>query len=310
MSFFQRLKQGLFKTTTRFSEGWATLFLGKKEIDEATLETLETYLLSADVGIQATSKVMATLTAELSRRELADSTALRERLKALLLERMAPSEKPLQIDSAHRPFVILMVGINGAGKTTTIGKLAKKLQQEGKSVMLAAGDTFRAAAVEQLQTWGERNNIPVISQGKGADPSAVIYDALSIAAARQVDVLLVDTAGRLQTQQNLMAELAKVVRVIKKKDETAPHEILMVLDGSIGQNALSQVKQFSACVPVSGLVVTKLDGSAKGGVLFAIAEQTGLPLRFIGVGEALDDLQVFNAEDFVEAIFELGSSTP
>jgi fused signal recognition particle receptor len=303
MSFFQRLKQSLSKTSSQLSEGLTSLFLGKKEIDEVTLETLETYLLSADVGIQATTKIIKTLTEQLARRELADPSVLRERLQGLLLEIIAPSEKPLLIEPNHKPFVILVVGINGAGKTTTLGKLAKKLQQEGQSVMLAAGDTFRAAAVEQLQTWGERNQISVISKGANADPSAVMYEALTAAEAQKVDVLLADTAGRLQTQQNLMAELAKVVRVIKKKDPSAPHEILIVLDGSIGQNALAQVKQFSACVPVTGIVVTKLDGTAKGGILFAIAEQTGLPIRFIGVGEGLDDLQVFNAQAFVEALF-------
>jgi fused signal recognition particle receptor len=303
MSFFQRLKQSLSKTTAKLSEGIGNLFLGKKEIDAETLEQLETHLLSADVGVQATAKIIDTLTQQVARRELADSEALMSRLKTLLVEILQPSEKPLIIDSSKKPFVILMVGINGAGKTTTVGKLAKKFQQEGKSVVLAAGDTFRAAAVEQLKIWGERNKIPVIAQGTGADSGAVIYDALQAAESRGCDVLLADTAGRLHTQQNLMSELEKVVRVIKKKDPSAPHEILIVLDGSIGQNALVQVKQFSASVPVSGIVVTKLDGTAKGGILFAIAEQTGLPIRFIGVGEALDDLQVFNAEEFVKAIF-------
>lgn len=303
-SLFQRLKQGLLRTRDQFFSGLGDVFLGKKQIDEELLETLEAHLLAADVGSEATEKIIAELTEQVKRKELADASVLLARLQQLLVDLLKPSEKALVIDDRKKPFVILIVGINGAGKTTTIGKLAKHFQQQGKSVLLAAGDTFRAAAVEQLKTWGERNQIPVIAQQSGADPAAVIYDAVEAAQARGIDIVLADTAGRLHTQHNLMKELEKVVRVLKKRDPSAPHEVMIVLDGSIGQNALMQVKQFSQAVPISGITLTKLDGTAKGGILVAIAQKTGLPIRFIGVGEAIDDLQLFHAEEFIKAIFK------
>ncbi len=301
---FARLKRGLSRTGSNLTEGMGALVLGKKQIDDEVLEELETRLLMADVGIEATQKIIDELTRQVSRSELKDVDALIQAMQATMVEILAPSTRQLQIDGTKTPFVILMVGINGAGKTTTIGKLAKQFQSEGKSVMLAAGDTFRAAAVEQLQTWGQRNNIAVIAQGTGADSASVIYDAMESARANQVDVLLADTAGRLHTQDNLMEELKKVQRVMKKLDQSAPHEVMLIVDASIGQNALVQAKEFNQALGLTGITVTKLDGTAKGGILFAIAEQTGIPVRFIGVGEGIDDLQTFDAESFTTALLQ------
>ena len=301
--FFARLKQGLSKTSASLGEGMASLFLGKKAIDDDMLDELETRLLTADVGVEATSAIVRNLTQKVARKQLTDSDALYASLQNELTEMLKPVEAPLVIDSAHRPFVILVVGVNGAGKTTTIGKLAKKLQLEGKKVMLAAGDTFRAAAVEQLQVWGERNKIPVIAQHTGADSASVIFDAVQAAKARGIDVLIADTAGRLHTKDNLMEELKKVRRVIGKLDADAPHEVLLVLDAGTGQNAINQAKQFNQTVQLTGLALTKLDGTAKGGVIFALAKQFGLPIRYIGVGEGIDDLRTFEAEPFVQALF-------
>ena len=301
--FFARLKQGLSKTSASLGEGMASLFLGKKAIDDDMLDELETRLLTADVGVEATSLIVRNLTQKVARKQLTDSDALYKSLQAELTEMLKPVEAPLVIEQQHQPFVILVVGVNGAGKTTTIGKLAKKLQLEGKKVMLAAGDTFRAAAVEQLQVWGERNKIPVIAQHTGADSASVIFDAVQAAKARGIDVLIADTAGRLHTKDNLMEELKKVRRVIGKLDEAAPHEVLLVLDAGTGQNAISQAKQFHQTVNLTGLALTKLDGTAKGGVIFALAKQFGLPIRYIGVGEGIDDLRTFEAEPFVQALF-------
>ncbi|TBN44868.1 signal recognition particle-docking protein FtsY [Pseudomonas sp. BGI-2] len=301
--FFARLKQGLSKTSASIGEGMASLFLGKKIIDDELLEDIETRLLTADVGVEATSVIIQHLTQKVARKELADADALYTSLQAELAAMLKPVEQPLKITSQNKPFVILVVGVNGAGKTTTIGKLAKKLQLEGKKVMLAAGDTFRAAAVEQLQVWGERNKIPVIAQHTGADSASVIFDAVQAAKARGIDVLIADTAGRLHTKDNLMEELKKVRRVISKLDADAPHEVLLVLDAGTGQNAINQAKQFNQTVELTGLALTKLDGTAKGGVIFALAKQFGLPIRYIGVGEGIDDLRTFEAEPFVQALF-------
>ncbi|VXB53350.1 signal recognition particle-docking protein FtsY [Pseudomonas sp. 8O] len=303
-SFFARLKQGLSKTSASLGEGMASLFLGKKAIDDDLLDDLETRLLTADVGVEATTAIIGNLTKRVARKELADSGALYKALQEELVSLLKPVEQPLLIDGAKQPYVILVVGVNGVGKTTTIGKLAKKLQLEGKKVMLAAGDTFRAAAVEQLQVWGERNNIAVIAQHTGADSASVIFDAVQAAKSRGIDVLIADTAGRLHTKDNLMEELKKVRRVIGKMDETAPHEVLLVLDAGTGQNAINQAKQFNQTVSLTGLALTKLDGTAKGGVIFALAKQFGLPIRYIGVGEGIDDLRPFEAQAFVQALFE------
>ena len=300
--FFARLKQGLSKTSATIGEGMASLFLGKKTIDDELLEDIETRLLTADVGVEATAVIIQSLTQKVARKQLTDADALYKSLQAELTAMLKPVEAPLVI-SQKTPFVILVVGVNGAGKTTTIGKLAKKLQLEGKKVMLAAGDTFRAAAVEQLQVWGERNKIPVIAQHTGADSASVIFDAVQAAKARNIDVLIADTAGRLHTKDNLMEELKKVRRVIGKLDAEAPHEVLLVLDAGTGQNAISQAKQFHQTVQLTGLALTKLDGTAKGGVIFALAKQFGLPIRYIGVGEGIDDLRTFEAEPFVQALF-------
>ena len=300
--FFARLKQGLSKTSASIGEGMASLFLGKKVIDDELLEDIETRLLTADVGIEATAVIIQSLTQKVARKQLTDADALYKSLQAELAAMLKPVEAPLVI-TPNKPFVILVVGVNGAGKTTTIGKLAKKLQSEGKKVMLAAGDTFRAAAVEQLQVWGERNKIPVIAQHTGADSASVIFDAVQAAKARNIDVLIADTAGRLHTKDNLMEELKKVRRVIGKLDADAPHEVLLVLDAGTGQNAISQAKQFNQTVQLTGLALTKLDGTAKGGVIFALAKQFGLPIRYIGVGEGIDDLRTFEAEPFVQALF-------
>ncbi|WP_312596972.1 signal recognition particle-docking protein FtsY [Stutzerimonas nitrititolerans] len=309
LGFFARLKQGLSKTSASIGEGMASLFLGKKAIDDDLLDELETRLLTADVGVEATTAIMQNLSRRVSRKELADSGALYKALQEELASLLKPVEQPLRIDAGKQPFVILVVGVNGVGKTTTIGKLAKKLQLEGKKVMLAAGDTFRAAAVEQLQVWGERNNIAVIAQHTGADSASVIFDAVQAAKARGVDVLIADTAGRLHTKDNLMEELKKVRRVMGKLDETAPHEVLLVLDAGTGQNAINQTRQFNQAVELTGLVLTKLDGTAKGGVIFALAKQFGTPIRYIGVGEGIDDLRAFEADAFVSALFaEKGTS--
>ncbi len=302
--FFSRIRQGLSKTRSGLSDGLANLLLGKKEIDDDLLEELETQLIMADVGVEATQDIMSRLTARVSRKELSDSDALYNALIGELQDTLGDVQAPLVIDSSKKPYVILMVGINGVGKTTTIGKLAKQFQSDGKNVMLAAGDTFRAAAVEQLQVWGERNNVPVIAQHTGADSASVLYDALEAAKARKVDVLIADTAGRLHTKDNLMQELEKVVRVMKKLDDSAPHEVMLVLDAGTGQNAINQARQFQQAVGVTGLTLTKLDGTAKGGIIFALARHFGLPVRYIGVGEGIDDLRPFNAEEFTRALFQ------
>ncbi len=300
---FKRLQSGLSKTRKKFTQGLGNVVFGKKLIDEALLEEIEEQLLMADVGVEACTQISQNLTEQISRKALGDAEALMFALKTELVNILQPSQLPLKIDTEKNPYVILMTGVNGAGKTTTIGKLAKSLQKQGKTVMLAAGDTFRAAAIDQLKVWGERNDISVIAQKQGSDSASVAYDAFASAKAKNIDVLLIDTAGRLHTQNNLMEELAKVKRVLSKIDSTAPHETLLVLDAGNGQNALSQAKEFQKAVGVSGVVLTKLDGTAKGGIAFAVAKSLGLPIRFIGVGEKIDDLKVFYAEDFVDALF-------
>ena len=303
--FFARLSSKLSKTRNNLTEGLADLFLGKKEINEEILEELETRLLMADVGIKVTDQMLTSIRDSVSRKSLSNVDELFAALKVQMKEILEPVSKPLVVDTEiHKPYVILMIGVNGVGKTTTIGKLAKKFQAEGKSVMLAAGDTFRAAAVEQLEIWGERNKIPVISQKEGADPASVIFDAMESAKARKVDILIADTAGRLHTDSGLMQELGKINRVIKRHDDTAPHEVMLVVDASTGQNALNQARQFNETVPLSGMTFTKLDGTAKGGILFAIAEELEIPIRFIGVGESIDDLRPFNSDEFVDALVE------
>ncbi|KTD22006.1 cell division membrane protein FtsY [Legionella lansingensis] len=302
--FFARFKRGLTKTRQQFGDGIGRLLLGKKEIDNTILEELEVLLLGADLGVETSQTVLKQLIDGLARHQLTDGNAVFAALKKRLEEILLPCEKPLQIESsATTPFVILTVGVNGAGKTTSIGKIAKQFQQQGKKVMLAAGDTFRAAAVEQLQVWGERNQIPVIAQHTGADSASVIYDALQAAKARGMDILIADTAGRLHTQGNLMEELKKVKRVIQKLDAEAPQEVLLVLDASIGQNALNQARQFHQAIGLTGIMMTKLDGTAKGGILFAIANELRIPFRYLGIGEGIDDLRPFNASQFVRAIF-------
>lgn len=301
--FFDRLKHGLLKTRHRLTDGLSDLFLGKKTIDTELLTEIEDTLLSSDVGVQATKRVIQQLTERLKRHELKDGEALQNALTQYLTEILAPCQVPFTIPEGKKPYVILMVGINGSGKTTTIGKLAKRLQSEGKSVLLAAGDTFRAAAIEQLKIWGERNDVPVIAQHSGADSASVIFDAFQAAISRNVDVLIADTAGRLHTQSHLMEELKKVVRVLSKLDATAPHEVMLILDAGIGQNALNQAREFHKAVAVTGLTLTKLDGTAKGGIIFNIAETLKLPIRFIGIGEKIDDLRPFDASEFVEALF-------
>lgn len=301
--WWSRLTQGLKKTSGNLGSGLSTLFKGKK-IDDELFEDLETQLLMADVGVETTTRIIDDLTEHASRKELKDAELLYERLKELLQELLVPVSKPLEIPQGEGPFVILMTGVNGVGKTTTIGKLARQFQNEGKSVMLAAGDTFRAAAVEQLEIWGERNNIPVIAQHTGADSASVIYDAVEAAKARKVDVLIADTAGRLQNKANLMEELKKIVRVMRKLDASMPHEVLLTLDAGTGQNAISQTQLFNEAVGLTGLVMTKLDGTAKGGVIFALADKFGIPIRYIGVGEQLDDLRPFVADEFVNALFD------
>ena len=300
--FFSRLVKGLLKTKQNIGAGFRSFFLGKK-IDDELFEELEEQLLIADIGVPTTSKIIKNLTEHASRKELQDAELLYQQLKVEMADILEPVAQPLEIDSTKKPYVILMVGVNGVGKTTTIGKLARKFQAEGKSVMLAAGDTFRAAAVEQLQVWGERNHIPVVAQSTGSDSASVIFDAMQSAAARNIDILIADTAGRLQNKNNLMDELKKIVRVMKKYDETAPHEIMLTLDAGTGQNAISQAKLFNDAVGLTGISLTKLDGTAKGGVIFAIADQFKLPIRYIGVGEKIEDLREFNAKEFIEALF-------
>ncbi|MEX9845235.1 signal recognition particle-docking protein FtsY [Providencia rettgeri] len=299
--FFARLKKGLLKTRQNLGSGFFGLFSGKK-IDDDLFEELEEQLLIADVGVDTTRKIIDNLTAHASRKELKDADALYGKLREEMSDILAKVDKPLVIED-KKPYVILMVGVNGVGKTTTIGKLARQYQSEGKSVMLAAGDTFRAAAVEQLQVWGERNKIPVVAQHTGADPASVIFDAIQSAQAKGVDVLIADTAGRLQNKSHLMEELKKIVRVMKKLDENAPHEIMLTLDASTGQNAVSQAKLFDDAVGLTGITLTKLDGTAKGGVIFSIADQFGIPIRYIGIGEGIEDLRPFKADDFIEALF-------
>ncbi|MEO1888289.1 MAG: signal recognition particle-docking protein FtsY [Cycloclasticus sp.] len=302
--FFGRLKNQLTKTRTGLTGGLGNLFLGKKQIDDDLFEELEILLLSADVGIEATQRIIDSLTLRVARKQLSDPQSLTAALQEELLSILEPNQQALSIPDGEGPFVILVVGVNGMGKTTTIGKLAKRLQAEGKSVMLAAGDTFRAAAIEQLQEWGKRNDIDVVAQHTGADSASVIYDAFEKARARKVDVLLADTAGRLHTQTNLMNELSKIERVLKKIDPNAPHEVMLVLDAGTGQNALAQTENFNKATPLSGITLTKLDGTAKGGIIFAIANQFSLPIRFIGIGEGIDDLREFNALEFTNALFE------
>ncbi len=302
--FWTRMKQGMSKTSKNLGKGLADLLVGAKEIDDEIFEEIETQLLVADVGVEATDTIIGNLTDRVGRQELVHADALYEALQEELRNLLVPVDRPLEIDSSKKPYVILMVGVNGVGKTTTIGKLACRFKAEGKSVMLAAGDTFRAAAVEQLQVWGERNSIPVVAQHTGSDSASVVYDAVQAAQSRGADVLIADTAGRLHTRGNLMEELSKVTRVMKKLSPEAPHEVLLVLDAGTGQNAINQAEEFRDTAGVTGLVLTKLDGTAKGGILFALAKRTGLPIRFIGVGEQLEDLRPFNAEEFVQALFE------
>ncbi len=302
---FARLKSRLARTGSGLTEGLASLVLGKKKIDAELLDELETRLLLADVGVDATRQIIDDLTVRVARKQLDDADALFAALREDMTAILAPCSRPLTLTAGVKPFVILMVGVNGVGKTTTIGKLAKRLQAQGKSVMLAAGDTFRAAAVEQLQVWGERNDVPVITQGSGADSAAVIFDAVQSARARGIDVLIADTAGRLHTQANLMEELKKIKRVIAKLDADAPHEVMLTVDAGTGQNALNQAVQFHEAMGLTGLTLTKLDGTAKGGIIFAIAKRLGIPIRFIGVGEAIEDLREFDAGEFVDALLNL-----
>lgn len=298
------LAKKLSKTRRGFADGMADFLLGKKSLDSDMLDDLETTLLSADVGIEATSEIIDTLQGNLTRKALTSPDALGLALADIMIDILKPCENPLVINPEHKPYVILVVGINGAGKTTSIGKLAHHFKQQGHSVLLAAGDTFRAAAVEQLKEWGLRNNVPVVAQATGADPASVIFDAVQSASSKNIDVVIADTAGRLHTQSNLMDELEKIKRVIGKVDDTAPHEILLVMDAGFGQNALQQAQQFNDILGLTGLAVTKLDGTAKGGILFAMASKLKLPIRFIGVGEGIGDLRPFHAKEFVEALLK------
>ena len=300
---FARLKNGLSRTRSKLSDGLAEIVLGEKTIDVNLLEDIETQLLSADIGIDATDQIIDNLKKRLGRKQLADPEQFMTALRQELADILEPVDVPLIVQSESKPFVILMVGVNGVGKTTSIGKLAKLYQSQGMNVMLAAGDTFRAAAVEQLQVWGERNSVPVVAQATGADSASVIFDAYQSAKAKNVDVLIADTAGRLHTKDNLMNELEKIVRVLKKQDERLPDEILLVLDATAGQNALNQAESFNKTTSLTGIALTKLDGTAKGGVVFALAKKLSLPIRFIGVGEKIDDLRPFTAKDYVDALF-------
>lgn len=304
VNFFERIKSGLSRTRSQFAEGLSELFLGKKELDDELLEDIETQLLTADIGMAATTQIIANISEQSDRHELKDVEAVHQALKNELTSLLDTNQSPLVIDTTKKPYVILVVGVNGVGKTTTIGKMAKRFQSLGHSVMLAAGDTFRAAAVEQLQVWGERNEVPVVAQHTGADSASVIYDAVESAKAKNIDIVIADTAGRLQNKDNLMSELEKVVRVMQKLDPSAPHEVMLVLDAGTGQNAISQAQIFKQAVGVSGISLTKLDGTAKGGVIFAISKQLNLPIRFIGVGEQIDDLRPFEASEFVAALFD------
>ena len=299
---FASLRQRLTKTRDNLSSGLADLLLGKKQIDDDLLEKLEDQLLMADVGMQATQKITTQLTESLQRKQLTDNDSLMSALKAIMSGILAPCAIPLNIDTSQKPFVILMIGVNGAGKTTTVGKLAQQFKQQGHKVMLAAGDTFRAAAVEQLQSWGDRLDVPVIKQGQGADSASVIFDALQSAKSRNIDVLIADTAGRLHTQMGLMDELKKIKRVLAKLDPDAPHETLLVLDAGTGQNATTQAGKFKESIGVTGIVLTKLDGTAKGGMIFSVAEQLQTPIRYIGVGETVNDLRPFDSDEFVDAL--------
>lgn len=301
--FFSRIKKGLGKTRSGLASGLGNLLLGEKEIDDEIMEEIEMLLVMADVGVDATRSIIDTLSQKVGRRELTSSRALYKALQNELCQLLLPVEAPLQVDTSKAPYVLLMVGVNGVGKTTTIGKVAKLLKSEGKSVMLAAGDTFRAAAVEQLQVWGERNDVPVVAQSTGSDSASVIFDALQAAKARGIDVLIADTAGRLHTKNNLMDELVKVKRVMSKLDTEAPHEVMLVIDAGTGQNALNQVESFHDAVGLDGITLTKLDGTAKGGIIFALANQFKIPIRFIGVGEQAEDLRPFEAQTFVDALF-------
>lgn len=301
---FGRLKAGLSKTRSGLTDGVASLVLGRKQIDDELLEELETQLLMADIGVEATQDIIQDLTQRIARKQLNDADALMAALRDDMRAMLEPVNQPFILKKQDKPFVLLMAGINGAGKTTTIGKIAHHLQAQGHSVMLAAGDTFRAAAVEQLQAWGERNQIPVIAQKQGADSASVIFDALQAAQARNVDILIADTAGRLHTQANLMEELKKIKRIMGKLDEQAPHEVMLVVDAGTGQNALNQAIQFNEAIGLTGITVSKLDGTAKGGIIFAIAKRLNIPIRFIGVGESIEDLRPFDAEEFVDALFD------
>jgi fused signal recognition particle receptor len=304
-SFFNRIKNSLQKTRQQLTENLANLVLGKKKVDTALIEELEDLLLTADIGPTVTQEIIQHLTLKLARNQLADGQAVWDMLQQQLSELLQPCERELVINPAHKPTVILVVGVNGVGKTTSIGKLAHYLQKQGMQVMLAAGDTFRAAATEQLMIWAERNHIPIVAQHQGADSASVIYDAFQAAQARNIDVLIADTAGRLHTKHNLMQELQKVKKVISKLDATAPHEIMLILDAGTGQNALLQAEAFNETISLTSLMLTKLDGTAKGGVIFAIAKKLALPIRFVGLGEGIDDLQVFSAQEFVRALFTI-----
>lgn len=303
MGFFNRIKQSLKKTRHQLTENLASLVLGKKKVDSELIEELEELLLTSDVGTEVTEEIIQRLTSKLARNQLADGQAVWDVLKQQLGELLQPCEQTLVIDPIHKPTVILVVGVNGVGKTTSIGKLAHYLQKQGKQVMLAAGDTFRAAATEQLKIWAERNRIPIVAQHQGADSASVIYDALQAAKARNIDVLIADTAGRLHTKNNLMQELQKIKKVISKLDASAPHEIMLILDAGTGQNALLQAESFNQAITLTSIILTKLDGTAKGGVIFAIAKKLALPIRFIGLGEGIEDMEVFSAQEFVQALF-------
>ncbi len=297
------VEQGLHKTRSRFRTGLERLFLGKKSLDQETLDALETLLLSSDIGVDTTRAILARLTDHIERKSLADTESALKLLRLLMIEVLEPFEAPLEIDPSQEPFVVLTLGINGAGKTTSLGKIAHWLKNQGHRPLMAAGDTYRAAAIEQLQTWGERNTIPVVAQSQGSDSASVIFDAMQSAKAKNCDVVLADTAGRLHTQDHLMAELGKIKRVMQKFSDQAPHETLLVIDGSIGQNSLQQAKQFNEIIPITGIVVTKLDGTAKGGMIFSLTETLKCPIRFIGVGESITSLKPFHAKEFVDALF-------
>lgn len=301
---FSRLRQRLKRTRQGLIDGLSDLFLGKKTIDNEILEVLETQLLTADVGIAATEVIIKNLTERVSRKQLTDTDALFQALQEEMLHLLEPCSQPLKVPTNYQPFVVLIVGVNGVGKTTTIGKLAKYFQAQGKSVMLAAGDTFRAAAIEQLKAWGEKNQVPIIAQETGADSASVIYDAIKAATARNLDVLIADTAGRLHTRSNLMEELKKIKRVVSKIDKAAPHEVMLIIDAGTGQNALTQAIQFHEVIGLSSITLTKLDGTAKGGIIFAVAKRLKLPIRFVGVGEGIEDLKEFNAQEFVNALLD------